>query len=116
MMAVGAAEVELVKATYAAINRNDISAAGKAFDQQMEWIEPRHFLGAGTYRGHAEVIGKHFEGAQHMGRGKLRTVTVSLSLAIKSLFRSCARQTERPYGMDGWALCRRFHGPQRQTN
>lgn len=35
-----AAEIEALKETYAAINRNDIPAAVKAFDPQMEWIEP----------------------------------------------------------------------------
>jgi ketosteroid isomerase-like protein len=51
-----AAEIEALKETYAAINRNDIPAAVKAFDPQMEWIEPPDYPGAGTHRGHAEVM------------------------------------------------------------
>jgi uncharacterized protein len=50
------AEIEAVKATYAAINRNDIQAAVEAFDPQIEWIEPPDYPGGGTYRGHAEVM------------------------------------------------------------
>jgi hypothetical protein len=48
MMAVGT--VEVVREAYAAINRNDIPAA-KAFDQQMERIEPRIFWEPGRTAG-----------------------------------------------------------------
>jgi len=58
-----AAEIELVKETYAAINRNDIPAAVTAFDPQMEWIEPPDFPTPGTYRGHADVMA-------HISRGR----------------------------------------------
>ena len=58
-----AAEIEAVKETYAAINRNDIPAAVKAFDSQMEWIEPPQYPGAGTHRGHAEVMQTFQRGA-----------------------------------------------------
>jgi ketosteroid isomerase-like protein len=58
-----AAEIEAVKETYAAINRNDVPAAVKAFDPQMEWIEPPDFPTPGTYRGHMEVMA-------HISRGR----------------------------------------------
>jgi ketosteroid isomerase-like protein len=58
-----AAEIEAVKETYAAINRNDIPAAVRAFDPQMEWIEPPDFPTPGAYRGHAEVTA-------HISRGR----------------------------------------------
>ena len=45
-----AAEIDALQETYAAINRNDIAAAVKAFDPQMEWIEPADYPGAGTHR------------------------------------------------------------------
>jgi ketosteroid isomerase-like protein len=49
------AEKETLRETYAALNRNDISAMVEAFDPQVEWIEPPEFPGGGTYRGHAIV-------------------------------------------------------------
>jgi ketosteroid isomerase-like protein len=55
--------IEAVQETYAAINRNDVPAAVKAFDPQMEWIEPRDFPTPGTYRGQAEVMA-------HISRGR----------------------------------------------
>lgn len=51
-----AAEIETVKEIYAAINRNDVPAAIKYFDPQIERIEPTGFPSADTYRGHAEVV------------------------------------------------------------
>ena len=57
------ADIDAVKETYAAINRNDVPAAVKAFDPQMEWIEPQDFPTPGTYRGHAEVMA-------HISRGR----------------------------------------------
>jgi glutathione S-transferase len=56
-------EIELVKETYAAINRNDIPAAVELFDPQVEWIEPPDFPTPGTYRGHADVMA-------HISRGR----------------------------------------------
>lgn len=50
-----AAETEALRETYAALNRNDIPAAVKAFDPQIEWTEPAEYPGAGTYRGDAIV-------------------------------------------------------------
>ena len=64
-----AAEIEAVKETYAAINRNDIPAAVKAFDPQMEWIEPPHYPGAGTHRGHAEVMANISKGRNTWAEG-----------------------------------------------
>jgi uncharacterized protein len=58
-----AAEIEAVKQIYAAINRNDIPAAIKAFDPQIERIEPPDFPSGGTYRGHAEVMA-------HLSKGR----------------------------------------------
>jgi len=55
-------EIEAVKETYAAINRNDVPAALKALDPQIEWIEPPDFPTPGTYRGHAEVTGQISKG------------------------------------------------------
>ena len=56
-------EIEAVKETYAAINRNDVPGALKALDPQIEWIEPPDFPTPGTYRGHAEV-------SAHISRGR----------------------------------------------
>ncbi len=50
-----AAETEALRGAYAALNRNDIPAMLKAFDPQVEWIEPPGYPAGGTYRGHAEV-------------------------------------------------------------
>ena len=64
-----AAEIEAVKQTYAAINRNDIPAAMQAFDPQMEWIEPPDYPGAGTHRGHAEVTANISKGRNTWAEG-----------------------------------------------
>ena len=50
-----AAETEALREAYAALNRNDIPAMVKAFDPQIEWIEPADYPGGGTYRGRAKV-------------------------------------------------------------
>jgi ketosteroid isomerase-like protein len=50
-----AADIDTVRAIYAAINRNDIAAAAACFDPQIERIEPPGFATAGTYRGIADV-------------------------------------------------------------
>ena len=49
-----AAEMEALKEVYGALNRNDIPAAVKVFDPQIEWIEPAGYAG-GTYQGRAVV-------------------------------------------------------------
>jgi ketosteroid isomerase-like protein len=65
-----AAEIEAVKETYAAINRNDIAAAVNAFDPQVEWIEPTDYPGGGgTYHGHAEVMAKISKGRNTWAEG-----------------------------------------------
>jgi len=58
-----AAEIETVKKIYAAINRNDVPAAIKFFDPQIERVEPPGFPSAGTYRGHAAVL-------EHIAKGR----------------------------------------------
>ena len=50
-----AAEAAALRETYAALNRNDILAAVKAFDPQIEWIEPAERLACGTFHGCPEV-------------------------------------------------------------
>lgn len=65
-----AIEIETVKQIYAAINANDIPAAMKFFDPQMEWIEPNHYHGGGgTYRGHADVMAKFSSGRGSWAEG-----------------------------------------------
>lgn len=64
-----AAEIEAVKQTYAAINRNEIAAAIEAFDPQIEWIEPADYPGAGTHRGHAEVMANISRGRNTWAEG-----------------------------------------------
>lgn len=48
-----AAEIEVLRGAYAALNRNDVPAMVGAFDPQIEWIE--EFPGGGTYRGRAAL-------------------------------------------------------------
>ena len=57
------AETQAVREFYAALNRGDIPEALKAFDAQIEVIEPPEFPMAGTYHGLAEVTA-HFEKAR----------------------------------------------------
>jgi ketosteroid isomerase-like protein len=57
------AETEALRETYAALNRNDIPAAAKAFDPQIEWTEFPEHPGGGTYRGLAAVTA-HFAEAR----------------------------------------------------
>lgn len=65
-----AVEIELVKETYAAINRNDIPAAAKAFDPQIELVEPLHYKGGGgTFRGLADVMAKIHKGRNTWAEG-----------------------------------------------
>jgi glutathione S-transferase len=62
-------DIEALKATYAAINRNDIPAALEAFDPQMEWIEPPELPGVGPHRGHAEVMAALSKGRNTWAEG-----------------------------------------------
>jgi len=50
-----AAETEAIREAYAALNRNDISGFVKAFDPEIERIEPAEFPSGGTYHGLAAV-------------------------------------------------------------
>ena len=50
-----AAETLALKESYAALNRNDIPASLRAFDPDIEWIEPPEYPGGGTHRGLADV-------------------------------------------------------------
>ena len=63
------AETEALREVYAALNRNDIPAAVNTFDPQMEWIEPPHYPGAGTHRGHAEVMANISKGRNTWAEG-----------------------------------------------
>jgi ketosteroid isomerase-like protein len=45
----------VLREAYAALNRNDISTMVKAFDSEIEWIEPADFPWGGTRRGCAAV-------------------------------------------------------------
>jgi ketosteroid isomerase-like protein len=46
-----ATEKAALREAYAALNRNDIEATVKAFDEQIAWIEPANYTGGGTYLG-----------------------------------------------------------------
>ena len=48
-------EVEAAKHFYVAVNRNDMRAMIRDFDQRIVRVEPAGFPTAGTYRGIAEV-------------------------------------------------------------
>ncbi len=50
-----ATERDALREAYAALNRNDIPAMIKAFDPQIERIEPVEFPAGGTYHGLAAV-------------------------------------------------------------
>jgi ketosteroid isomerase-like protein len=50
-----AAETEILRNAYAALNRNDVPAAIEAFDPEFEWIEPDDYPSGGTHHGHANV-------------------------------------------------------------
>jgi ketosteroid isomerase-like protein len=45
----------VIRAVYAALNRNDISAMVSELDPQIEWIDPPELPSAATHRGHAAV-------------------------------------------------------------
>lgn len=64
-----AAEIETVKQIYAAINRNDVPAAVKYLDPQIERIEPTGFPSTGTYRGQAEVVAHIAKGRNSWAEG-----------------------------------------------
>jgi ketosteroid isomerase-like protein len=47
--------IALLRDAYAAFNRNDIPAAVRSFDPNIEWQEPAEFPGGGLYHGRAAV-------------------------------------------------------------
>jgi ketosteroid isomerase-like protein len=49
--------IALLREAYAAFNRNDIPAAVRSLDPQIDWTEPAEFPGGGTYHGAAQVAG-----------------------------------------------------------
>ena len=51
-----AAQTEVLREAYAALNRNDIPAMVEAFDPQIEWTEPADYPAGGTFHGRAEVM------------------------------------------------------------
>jgi ketosteroid isomerase-like protein len=51
-------EIEILKAFFAAINRNDMQAVCKDFDPDILRVEPEGFPTAGTYRG-IEAVREH---------------------------------------------------------
>ena len=63
------AETEALREAYAALNRNDIPAMVKAFDPQIEWIEPAHYPGGGTHHGLAEVMANLSQGRGNWAEG-----------------------------------------------
>ncbi len=71
-----AAETEAIRQAYAALNRNDIAGFVKAFDPEIERIEPAEFPSGGTYHGIEAVEGTRLEGTLDLGRRKLRAGTV----------------------------------------
>lgn len=64
-----AAETELLKEAFAALNRNDVPAMVKAFDPDIEWIEPDDYPGGGARRGHAEFIAHASQGRASWAEG-----------------------------------------------
>ena len=46
-------QIDALRATYAALNRNDIDATVDAFDEQIAWFEPAGY--GGSYHGRAAV-------------------------------------------------------------
>src|SRR6267154_1125648 len=63
------AETEALREAYAALNRTDIPAMVKAFDPHIEWIEPAHYPGGGTYHGLAEVMANLSQGRGSWAEG-----------------------------------------------
>ncbi len=47
--------IGLLRAAYAAFNRNDIAAAVSQLAPNIDWTEPKEFPGGGQYQGRAEV-------------------------------------------------------------
>lgn len=64
-----AAEIELLREAYAALNRNDVPGFVRAFDPQIERIEPPDFPMGGTYRGLAAVTAHVSKGRASWAEG-----------------------------------------------
>jgi uncharacterized protein len=47
--------IALLRDAYAAFNRNDIAAAVRNFDTNIDWTEPAEFPGGGAWHGRSEV-------------------------------------------------------------
>ena len=112
-----AAEIETVTEIYAAINRNDIPATMKLFDAQMEWIEPPYYPGAGTHRGHAEVMANASKGRNTWAEGscELEGFTVAGDM-IFVFVRAHVRLKDHTEWIDGRFADRCLHVPRRQGN
>lgn len=50
-----AAEIEALKQTYDALNRNDIEAAVVGFDRDIAWLEPAEYTGSANCHGTEEL-------------------------------------------------------------
>lgn len=77
------AETEALKELYAALNRNDITAAVKAFDSRIEWTDPVENPEEGIYRGLAEVEA-HFTRARGTWAKEVASRSGSSLPAIRS--------------------------------
>lgn len=62
-------EIETLKEFYAAINRNDITAALTYLDPEIERIEPEGFTQPGNYRGLAEMRAHLSQGRETWAEG-----------------------------------------------
>ncbi len=62
------AETQALRETYAALNRNDIPATVKAFDDEIEWSEPWNPAG-GPFHGLAEVTAHFAKGRDTWAEG-----------------------------------------------
>jgi ketosteroid isomerase-like protein len=58
-VAASRAQVEVVRAGYEAFNRRRFDIASKAFDADVEWIDPPDFPGGRTVRGR-EAVERHW--------------------------------------------------------
>ena len=63
-------EIELLKAVYSAVNRNDVPSLVNYFHPEIEWTEPVGYPQPGTYRGHAEVIANISRGRNTWAEGQ----------------------------------------------
>ena len=55
--------IDALKETYAALNRNDIEAAVKPFDPEIDWIEPAEYTGGASCHGR-EAVAAHLAKAR----------------------------------------------------